>query len=164
MGSALSVLKVAKEDLGKDEAGQEFCCSKGATAVDGQPRWMPYKKDEGIMAIKGMEKDSRTSEVELVGNLSWMLSGRKRWRRALAQESLWHGCLWTAQQDAAFLLSQIQSRHLPALPLLPCRRCPDIAGALQPAQASLGRSCGHWALCRGAHMPGGWALAVPRVS
>lgn len=76
MGSALSVLKAAEEDLGKDQAGQERCCSKGATTVDGQPRWMPYKKDEGIMAIKGMEKDSRTSEVELVRNLSWMLSER----------------------------------------------------------------------------------------
>lgn len=69
MGSALSVLKVAKKDLGKDQAGQERCCSKGVATVDSQ-------KDEGIIAMKGMKNISRTGEVALVGDLPWMLPGR----------------------------------------------------------------------------------------
>lgn len=72
----MSVLKAAKKDLGKDQAGQERCCSKGVATVDSQSRWTPYKKDEGIMAIKGMKKLSRTGEVALVGDLPWMLPGR----------------------------------------------------------------------------------------
>lgn len=78
MGSALSVLKVAKKDLGKDQAGPEQSSSKGVATVDSQPRWMLYQKDEGIMAIKGMKKVSKTGEVALAGDLPWMLSGRCR--------------------------------------------------------------------------------------
>lgn len=72
----MSVLKVAKKDLGKDQAGQERCCSKGVATVDSKPRWSPYQKDEGIMTIKGVKKVSRTGEVALVGDLPWVLSGR----------------------------------------------------------------------------------------
>lgn len=63
----MSVLKVAKKNLGKDQAGQERCCSKGVATVDSQ-------KDEGIIAVKGTKKISRTGEVALVGDLPWMLS------------------------------------------------------------------------------------------
>lgn len=56
MGSALSIFKVAKKDLGKDQAGQQSCSSKGAATVNRQSRWMPYQKDEGIMAVKGMKR------------------------------------------------------------------------------------------------------------
>lgn len=69
----MSVLKVAKKDLGKDQAGQEHCSSKGVATVDSQ-------KDEGIIVIKGTKKISRAGEVALVGDLPWMFPGAV-WRR-----------------------------------------------------------------------------------
>lgn len=131
MGSALSVLKVAKKDLGKDQAGQELCCSKGVATVDRQ-------KDEGIIAIKGKKKVSRTGEVALVGDLPWMLPGRclKEVRRALAPAcgALFVPCTGDTQSLSAFLPSGCRASTATSAFCVLC----DTAGV--PAQVLWGRS------------------------
>lgn len=138
VGSALSVLKVAKKDLGKDQAGQERCCSKGVATVDSQ-------KDGGIIAIKGKKEVSRTGEVALVGDLPWMLPGRclEEVRRALAAAcgALFVPCTGDTQNLSAFLPSCPLGAG-PALSPLPL--CPASAVTLQ---VSLHRCCEDRALC-----------------
>lgn len=57
--------------------GRSAAALKGVATTGSQPKWMPYQKDEGRMAIKRMQKIFRKGEVPLVGDSPWMLPGKR---------------------------------------------------------------------------------------
>lgn len=123
----MSVLKVAKKDLGKDQAGQERCCSQGVATVDSQ-------KDEGIIAMKGMKNISRTGEVALVGDLPGMLLRRCLEEVEGTGSSLWCTVCTLTQEMESLSATTATSAFLS------CHCCDPAACAGVPAEVLWGPS------------------------